>query len=147
MDSASDHASASVVLGVPPTVRLTAGGDSGTEERRATRETRRGIEQINLNFSDVAHALRDLANGLATKRVWIVLDEWSSVPQTLSLTSRSSSCDACSHFRCSPSRSPPLSSRVVSGWSEMMELPHGIGLGADVAANLDLDQFMVFEQE
>jgi hypothetical protein len=53
------------------------------KRRRVLRETRRGTEQISLNFSDVARALRELADALSTRRVWLLLDEWSSIPQEM----------------------------------------------------------------
>jgi hypothetical protein len=57
---------------------LTAEG--AQERRELRRETRHGAERIELNFSDIARALRNLAAALKTKRVWLLLDEWSSVP-------------------------------------------------------------------
>jgi hypothetical protein len=53
------------------------------EGRALLRETRRGSERIALNFNDVARALRELAGTLSSRRVWLMLGEWSSVPRDL----------------------------------------------------------------
>jgi len=119
----------------------------GAEERRELlRETRRGTEQRMLNFSDVARALRELASTLGTRRVWLLLDEWSSVPPEIQpflgeflvrcvlplqmFTVKIAAIEQQSNFRAYQPDGTTI----------------GIELGADVAANLDLDEFMVFEQ-
>ena len=43
--------------------------------RSLLRETRRGTERISLNFSDVARALREFAQTLSSRRIWLILDE------------------------------------------------------------------------
>jgi hypothetical protein len=111
------------------------------------RETRRGTERLSLNFSDVARALRELAGSLSSRRIWFLLDEWSSVPQDVQ--------PYLGEFlvRCVL----PLQDRITVKIAAIEQqtrfreqLPTGqmigIELGADVAANLDLDEFMVFEQ-
>jgi hypothetical protein len=139
---------AGVTLGFGPKpgaeVRLST---QGAEERRELlRETRRGTERRILNFSDVARALRELAATLATRRVWLLLDEWSSVPHEIQpflgeflvrcvlplqmFTVKIAAIEQQSNFRA----------------YQPDGLTIGIELGADVAANLDLDEFMVFEQ-
>jgi len=53
--------------------------DDSQESRELMRETRHGTERLSLNFSDVARALRELAGSLSSRRIWMLLDEWSSV--------------------------------------------------------------------
>jgi hypothetical protein len=87
-----------------------------------------------------------VAATLATRRVWLFLDEWSSVPPEIQpflgeflvrcvlplqmFTVKIAAIEQQSNFRAYQ----PDGSTI------------GIELGADVAANLDLDEFMVFEQ-
>lgn len=125
--------------------KLTADEDQGSRELR--RDTRRGSERLSLNFSDVARALRELAGSLSSRRIWFLLDEWSSVPSDVQpylgeflvrcvlplqdrITVKIAAIEQQSRFR----------EQLPSG--QMI----GLELGADVAANLDLDEFMVFEQ-
>ena len=124
-------------------------GSSSTEthdERRLVREVRRGREQVHLNFADVARALRDLASTITSKRLWVLMDEWSSVPPEVQpylgeflvrcvlplqqFTVKIGAIEQQTNFRVGAE-----GGRTI-----------GIELGADVAANVDLDEFMVFEQ-
>jgi hypothetical protein len=145
----SDKTSAGggVQIGVgAPRVDVQLSAESADEHRQLLREIHRGAEQRTLNFSDVARALRELAATLAAKRVWLLLDEWSSVPPQIQpylgeflvrcvlplqmFTVKIAAIEQQSNFRIIR----PDGSTI------------GIELGADVAANLDLDEFMVFEQ-
>ncbi|WP_329218931.1 hypothetical protein [Streptomyces microflavus] len=120
--------------------------ESGNENRRLTTETRRGTESISLNFSDIARALRALFGALKDRRVWLLLDEWSSVPGDIQphlgeflvrcllpirgVTVKVAAIEQQTNFR----------TRLPSG--QMI----GLELGADIAANVSLDEFMVFEE-
>ncbi|MFC9291067.1 ATP-binding protein [Streptomyces sp. NPDC057052] len=123
-----------------------AGSETSREARDLARETRKGTERRDLNFRDVALALRELADTLPGRRVWVLLDEWSSIPPDIQpylgeflvrcvlplpgFTVKIAAIEQQTRFRES------LSSGAVIG----------IELGADVTANVDLDEFMVFEQ-
>ncbi|MCO6696348.1 ATP-binding protein [Streptomyces albidoflavus] len=125
---------------------LEISGEAGTEKRKLTTETRRGTESISLNFSDIARALRELFNTLHSRRVWLLLDEWSSVPGDIQphlgeflvrcllplqgLTVKVAAIEQQTNFRAA----------LPSG--QMI----GLELGADIAANVSLDEFMVFEE-
>lgn len=119
---------------------------SSSEGRDLFRETRRGAERISLNFSDVARALRELAKTLSSRRIWLIFDEWSSIPRDIQVylaeflvrcvlplqpfTVKIAAIEQQSNFR----------SALPSG--EVI----GIELGADLGANINLDDFLVFEQ-
>ena len=144
--SKKSHSSAALRLSASPGVEVGGSADEGGEERDLRRETRQGTEHISLNFSDVAKALRELADSLVAKRVWLILDEWSSVPADLqpylgaflvrcvlplrAFTVKIAAIEQQTRFRATR----PDGSII------------GLELGADVAANVDLDEFMVFEQ-
>jgi len=122
--------------------RLSA--DASSEDRGMQRETRKGAEQISLNFSDVAKSLRDLGNTLSSKRVWLLLDEWSSVPRDLQpylaqfltrgvlpvqkFTVKIAAIEQQSNFR-----------------TQIDGSTIGIELGADMGAHVNLDDFLVYE--
>lgn len=128
------------------TIGAKAASEASQETRDLARETRVGMERRDLNFRDVALALRELADTLPGRRVWILLDEWSSIPPDVQpylgeflvrcvlplprFTVKIAAIEQQTRFRES------LSSGIVIG----------IELGADVTANVDLDEFMVFEQ-
>jgi hypothetical protein len=120
--------------------------ESAREGRDLLRETRRGTERISLNFSDVSRALRELARTLSSRRIWLVLDEWSSVSRDVQ--------PYLAEFlvRCVlPLQGFTVKITAIEQQSEFRAaLPDGsfigIELGADVGAHIDLDEFMVFEQ-
>jgi PAS domain-containing protein len=134
-----------VKLSADPTIGVRQTSSAGDRDRVAVRETRRGTEQVALNFAEVARALRDLSEALTTKRIWLLLDEWSSVPTDLQ--------PLLAEFvvRCIlPLRQFTLKIAAIEQQStfraEINGQQVGIELGADVTANVDLDEFMVFEQ-
>ncbi len=133
-----------VSVGASSSAQVGVNTDSGTEGRALLRETRRGSERIALNFSDVARALREVAATLSSRRVWLLLDEWSSVPRDIQ--------PYLAEFlvRCVL----PLQRFVVkiaaieqqaSFRAEVGNTTVGIELGADMSASVSLDDFMVFE--
>ncbi|NED12082.1 hypothetical protein G3I33_11315 [Streptomyces sp. SID9124] len=125
---------------------LELSGEDSKENRKLTTETRRGTEGIYLNFSDIARSLRLLFESLRSRRVWLLLDEWSSIPGDIQpylgeflvrcllpiqgLTVKVAAIEQQTNFRT------------------MLPSGHIIGLelGADIAANVSLDEFMVFEE-
>ncbi len=144
----AEKTGASLALGLSPKPGMEArlSAEEAQERRELLRETRRGTEQAVLNFSDVARALRELAATLTSRRVWLLLDEWSSLPSQIQpylgeflvrcvfplqmFTVKIAAIEQQSTFRAQRTDGSTI----------------GIELGADVAANLDLDEYMVFEQ-
>jgi hypothetical protein len=128
-----------------PGIEARISGDEARESRASLREVRRGTERISLNFADIARALRNVAGSIRTKRVWLLLDEWSSVPLDVQpllgeflvrcvfpvqkITVKIGAIEQQTNFR-----------------TRLGDTMIGIELGADIAANVDLDELMVYEQ-
>jgi len=116
---------------------------TGVEER--TRRT--GTEQLHVNFGATGAAFRRIADAMAGNRVWVLLDEWSSVPGELQpfladllrrslfptpgITVKIAAIEQRSQFQC-----PPTNGDYV-----------GIEVGADASADVNLDDFMVFDND
>lgn len=132
---------------VKPSATLTAGGEDTSSEKERAVVTRRGNERVSLNFSDVARALRLLAESLSARRVWLILDEWTSVPWEVQPYL------GAFIVRCVlPVQAISVKIAAIQQQTNFRKkLPNGqsigIELGADMSANLSLDDFMVFEQE
>ncbi|MGW2680123.1 ORC-CDC6 family AAA ATPase [Streptomyces sp. NPDC001436] len=125
---------------------LEFGGEAGDESRSLTTETRQGVETLSLNFSDIARSLRSLFNSLGGRRVWLLMDEWSSVPGDIqpylgeflvrcllplqAITVKVAAIEQQTNFRT-----------ILPSGQQI-----GLELGADIAANVSLDEFMVFEE-
>lgn len=123
--------------------------EDGTEAREAESASRRrvvqGRETYNVIFGELSKALGALAKLWAPRRIWILLDEWSSVPLDLQpyladfvrrslfpvggVTVKIAAIEARSRF---------LIRRTDRDYI-------GIEVGADAAANVNLDDFMVFD--
>lgn len=97
-----------------------------------------------LRFSGVAKAMRDVAAAFSPRRIWIILDEWSSQSPQIQ--------PKLAEFvkRCIlPVQGLIVKIGAIEQQSRFREVSGetvlGIEIGADVSANIDLDDFMVFE--
>lgn len=132
----------------PSSANLAINSSDSSEygEKESEKVTRKGSERRALNVAEIAKALREIAGSLKDRRIWLLLDEWISIPpevqpyvgeliirtlgRTKGYTLKIAAIEQQSRFR----QLQPEGNYI------------GIELGADVAANLDLDDFMVFEQ-
>lgn len=113
---------------------------------RESRLRRSGVEQHHVVFGPLNRALRDIVRALDGSRLWLLLDEWSSVPLDLQplladlvrrgilpvtgLTVKIAAIERRCQFRTGPS----------SGGDYM-----GIEVGADAAHAASLDDFLLFD--
>ncbi|TXK02764.1 hypothetical protein FVP60_12405 [Microbacterium mitrae] len=124
--------------------RVTAATIAGETSSNEHREEVNGVETHEIHFGEVSRALRDLTESLATKRLWILIDEWSSLPPELQpflaefllrsvlplkkIVVKIAAIEHQSVFR------------TTSGDATI-----GFEVGADISANVNLDDFMVYE--
>lgn len=142
--SVNDDARVEAQLKAGPSFTASVSAATQAEDRSLRRESRRGSERFALNFSDITRALRDLAGALSSKRVWLLLDEWSSVPQDLQ--------PYLAEFlvRCVLPLQPfTVKIAAIEQHARfMVELDGrriGIEIGADMGANVNLDDYLVYE--
>lgn len=142
-----DSLEGQLTIGAAPQVSLTGGGETNSDRRQLVRRSHKGMAQRSLNFADIARALRSLGTSLDATRVWLLLDEWSAIPPDLQpylaefltrcvlplprFTVKIATIEQQTSFRTSTTAGPPV----------------GFELGADIAANLNLDEVMVYEQD
>ena len=128
---------------------LSAGFGSGLEDKSEVSSERRlktsGIETIHLNFGRVAACIDGLITVLGRPHIWLLLDEWSEVPIVLQpyladllrrivlpqqhITVKIAAIEQRSHMALSTDNGTRI----------------GLELGADIAAELNLDDFLVFD--
>jgi hypothetical protein len=145
----SSGSSAGVGLTVGPTTAaldLRASSTKSQESRDLQREVRRGTERRYINFGDVARALRELAGVLTTKRLWVLLDEWSSVPAAVQPYLGEFLVRCLLPLQMFTVKIGAIEQQSTFRTTTPDGVNVGIELGADVAANVNLDEFMVFEQ-
>jgi hypothetical protein len=146
VSSEKSSSSLGVRLSSQPSLTVGASDEESGESRTRSRTSRRGEERISLNFGDVARALRELADAFTVKRFWLLLDEWISVPPEIQpmLGEFLVRCVLPLQMFTVKIAAIEQQSRFRTTLEDGRQI--GIELGADVTANLDLDNFMVFEE-
>ncbi|MGH3853815.1 MAG: hypothetical protein ACRDR6_10015 [Pseudonocardiaceae bacterium] len=125
-----------------PNAKLSASrGRSATAQSRSLRT---GIERHHVVFGPLSRALRGIASALGGARLWLLLDEWSSVPLDLQplladllrravLPTAGITVKFAAVERRSRLRQSSLNGDYV-----------GIEVGADAASAVNLDDLMIF---
>ncbi len=117
------------------------------ESKSSSSISRSGREILHLNFGKIGNALSGLVDVLGLSRLWLLIDEWSEIPIDLQpyladlirrtilpigrITIKIAAIDHRSNFSISQRRGEYI----------------GLELGADVAADLNLDDFLVFDNK
>jgi hypothetical protein len=124
---------------------LSASQSAKLEDRSSLRTTRSGAETVYLDFSNIGVSISGLCEVLGAPRIWLLIDEWSEIPIDLqpyladllrrtilpinSLTVKIASIEHRSQFA------------LMQGQGQYI----GLELGADISADLNLDDFLVFD--
>ena len=133
------------VSGVP--LHVGGGRRRQDEEEHWTRSTESGDIQHRVHFGRVGTALERVVEGLPGRHVWIALDEWSVVPMELQPY-------LSDLIRRSILPTPGFTVKIGAiEQRTALKVPQaggdylGIEVGADAAADVNLDDFMVFEND
>lgn len=121
-------------------------GRTSTNER-VKRTIRSGEEVLHLDFGSIASALRGLIDRLNVNRIWLLLDEWSEVPYDLQPY-------LADLIRRTVITVPTVTIKIAAIEHRSVfsvPLPRGeyigLELGADIFADLNLDNFLVFDND
>lgn len=125
-----------------PSVEL--GTVENLESSYQSKNIRSGIEVHRVHFGTVRNVLSEIVRNLSNRRVWIMLDEWSEIPLdiqpyladllrrtvfvTQGLTVKIAAIEQRTDFR-------------ITDETNYI----GIEIGADAAVSLNLDEYMVFD--
>ncbi|HEX6353565.1 hypothetical protein [Actinophytocola sp.] len=128
-----------------PRPSLTASTGSRRTSTAQSRLVRTGVEQHHVLFGPLSRATRKIVRALGPARLWLLLDEWSSVPRELQpfladllrravlpiggLTVKIAAIERRSQFA------------TPTGTGEYV----GIEVGSDAASSVDLDAFLAFD--
>lgn len=120
----------------------------GSEESTTRRSVRKGKEKARIHFASVYNEFEKLVSKLPLSELWILIDEWSEVPLDLQpfladllrrtlfpvegITVKIAAIEQRCNFR-----------RHIAEDSSYI----GIEIGADASASLNLDEFMVFDND
>lgn len=128
-----------------PAIEIGRVASQSSDVRQAIK--RSGKEVIHLSFGSIANAISDIASILGGKRIWFLIDEWSEGPVDLQpylaalfrrvvlpvneITVKIAAIEHRTHFA------------ILKEKGEYI----GLELGADVSADLNLDDFLVFDND
>ncbi len=130
-----------------PSLKLASDDECKSSESRLIRSSVTGEQRHRVHFGAVAKSIGKFAEKMGPRRLWVLLDEWSVVPIDLQpyladlirralfpvpgLTVKIGAIEQRSNFQLAGSRGDYV----------------GIEIGADISADLNLDDFMVFDNE
>jgi len=136
---------ATVRLAAAPAVNANLATKARSDLGKTRSLKRSGQEKIHLSFGNIGGALSDMVAILGGRRVWFLVDEWSEVPIDLQpyladlfrrvvlplndLTVKIAAIEHRTNFAILKDRGEYI----------------GLELGADVSADLNLDDFLVFD--
>ncbi|RYG87814.1 MAG: hypothetical protein EON59_06305 [Alphaproteobacteria bacterium] len=129
----------------PPSVKVELANSRKEEITNQLSTRRSGRETIHLTFGSISSALVDMVAILGGKRIWFLIDEWSEVPVDLQPY-------LADLFRrvVLPVNEITVKIAAIEHRTDFAILKDrgeyiGLELGADVSADLNLDDFLVFD--
>ena len=140
--------SASVGVGpTGPSIDLSHRRSDDAVHEGSVRESRAGDEECYVHFGATGAAMRAILSVLEGQRLWVLLDEWSNVPLDL----QPLLADLIRRTMLATPRVTVKIAAIEHRSSFMVMKPNreytGVELGADMSADVTLDDFMVFEND
>ena len=123
------------------------GGESVDARDSGVRARVAGVAQHRVHFGEVSRVLARLIDALPGKRVWLLLDEWANVPLDLQPLLADLLRRAVFPVSGMVVKIAAIEQRAVFSTDTGRGDYLGIEIGADAAADLDLDDFMVFAND
>jgi hypothetical protein len=144
--SEQGKAAASFTVALNPSLSLSGGGTSGSRNRMEAQSRVSGPLRHRVHFGAVSESLEGLTNNLSG-RLWLILDEWSDVPLELQPLLADLLRRCVMTVRGITVKIGEIEQR--SNFRQLYEIGRYIGfeLGSDISANINLDDFMVFDND
>ncbi len=123
-------------------------GASSTDERKiARREKATGLQKHVVHLPEISSAIKRIVEALAPNRVWILLDEWSNVPLDLQPFLADLLRRSVFHLRGVTVKIGAIEFRSRFLIPQPNGSYLGIEVGADMSADANLDDLMVFDND
>lgn len=128
---------------------FSGGGDSKDQSSvvLTSKRSASGVEYSRVHFGSLHKELKSLCDELGNKRLWILIDEWSEVPLDLQPYLADLIRKSLLPVRMMTVKIAAIEQRTNFNLSNGSGGYIGIEVGADVTANTNLDDFMVFEND
>jgi hypothetical protein len=145
VSSKSVDSSTGIEASKEPAISLKDTTSLKRETQLEGRLTESGIRETRISFGALGKIFADLAQLISPKRVWVLLDEWSSVPIEIQPYLADLIRRAILPIREFTVKIAAIEQRTRFKKSVSLHDYIGLELGADVAADLNLDDFVVFD--
>lgn len=119
----------------------------GQTETSSLSSTRTGRERVRISFGDVVGSIQNLFQAVGATRIWLLVDEWSEVPVDLQPYLADLVRRAILPVRNITVKIAAIEHRTNFTLRRDRGEYIGIELGADVSADLNLDDFLVFDND
>lgn len=123
------------------------GSELTKQSGEAQRSRRSGREQLFVNFGSTGAAFRRIAEIISPRRMWLLLDEWSSLPLDLQPYLADLLRRSVMPIRGVTLKIAAIEQRSVFQLRKEQGDYVGIEVGADASADVNLDDFMVFDND
>lgn len=114
---------------------------SSDAEKTAT--TKKGTVRLSINIGNASRAISEIINSLG-RRVWLLLDEWSAIPEVLQPYLADFIKRVVFPIDAASVTIAAIEQRA-SFRKDTGSIPFGIELGSDAFADINLDDYLVFE--
>jgi hypothetical protein len=143
--SAESSQSAEFSLAEKPSLKLGMGNKDSSTTEAEYKASESGTIRHHIHFGAISRILQQITELLPARRLWVLLDEWSNVPMDLQ--------PILGDFvrRCMlPVRGVTVKIGAIEHRTRFREASTagdylGIEVGADMSADINLDDFMVFD--
>lgn len=134
-------------IAAAPSSTVSASTEQSTLEETSSRQKQSGLEESWIDFSFFSKTVRSLARFISPKRLWILIDEWTTIPPDIQpyladLIRRSmfSVPNITVKIAAIEHRSEFKIDRKDEGYI-------GFELGADISAAINLDDYLVIDND
>jgi len=143
--SAKSTTSGEISLSKEPSAKIGAADEAGSSETANLKTAQKGVESTWIDFNYLNQKVRALSDFVRPKRIWILIDEWSTIPPDLQpfladLLRRT--------FFTSQNISVKIAAiehRSVVKLDRQDTSYIGFELGADIHPAINLDDYLVFD--
>jgi hypothetical protein len=143
--NATDSFAISATLSKDPSIKVDDGKSKGYSDELSSKRSVQGQEEVWIDFGHFSRAIRALAKSLNPTRIWILIDEWTTVPPAIQpyladLIRRSmfSVPNITVKIAAIEHRSSFKIDRADEGYI-------GFELGADISAAINMDDYLVID--
>lgn len=139
----------SAALGIGPTQKtgVAAKASAETQTEMSVKVRKAGREVIRLSFGNIYGSICNIIDLLQTQRIWLLIDEWSEIPVELQPYLADLIRRTLLPINQITIKIAAIEHRTSFSLLRERGEYTGLELGADISADLNLDDFLVFDND